>query len=211
MKNIGYGVFCWEGSERRTQRYGNVHLATLPYGRDGETPARIHLDLDALRPLEGKRVRLTCKVVTTRQSAHLGDKALKVFPSTPEEGENITLGVGFLILGEVPAWDETVTTSVGLVPEDDREHFWMDPRVLYRLHDQTVEVFVEETTDPCHPVPDFSPSAEGAILNPDGSVQAVSRGKGFRIMPKVTRLGEGLLDFSYDYKPGERLNAEFED
>lgn len=59
----------------------------------------------------------------------------------------VRLGPGILRIGLVEAWDSSVTTSVGLEPEDDRPTLWLDPRALYRLHDQTVDLFVTDGGD----------------------------------------------------------------
>jgi hypothetical protein len=37
--------------------------------------------------------------------------------------------------------------AVVLRPGDPRDELWIDPRKLYRLHDQTVELLIEETED----------------------------------------------------------------
>jgi hypothetical protein len=141
-KRVGHGVFGWNGQERRSDRYGAFVLVDSPYS--GKHQASAKLDMVALKKVEGKRVRIACVVVETRQSGHVGDLFHNIYPTTPDVGEVVDLGVGILRLedAEYPGEDRT---AVVLEPGDDRKHFWIDPRKLYRLHDQTVDLFVEPT------------------------------------------------------------------
>jgi hypothetical protein len=59
--------------------------------------------------------------------------------------------------------DPNITATV-LAPSDGRETFWMDPRKLYRLHDQTVDVLVEETADEFTVAPDLKASEPGVVI-----------------------------------------------
>ncbi|WP_030472510.1 hypothetical protein [Lentzea aerocolonigenes] len=47
--------------------------------------------------------------------------------------------------------DLGVPTAVGLAPDDDRDTDWLDPRALYRCHNQTVrlEVRIGSHTNGC--------------------------------------------------------------
>jgi len=83
-----------------------------------------------------------------------------------------------------------------MVPEDGRRELWIDPRQLYRLHDQTVDLYAEETEDPCSPPPDLSSDADGAISNGDGTMQVKTRGMPYgavQVQPNVERIGDGLF------------------
>lgn len=142
MQKVGQGIFTWGGSERRSDRYGNFHLDVRDYSNTATAIAE--LDLAALRPLEGQRVGLVCRVRENRASGHIGDLFHGIYPTMPEVGEEIRLGPGILRIGLVKAWDRTVTTSIGLEPADGRGHLWLDPRALFRLHDQTVDLFVTD-------------------------------------------------------------------
>jgi hypothetical protein len=102
-ERVGHGVFGWSGTERRTDRYGAFVLAATAYASSDRIAN--HLDVKALRLLNGKRVHITCKVVTNRESGHAGDLALKVFPTTPDVGEVVDLGVARF------AWRTLVTTT----------------------------------------------------------------------------------------------------
>ena len=126
---IGQGVFGWDGEERRSNRYGSFNL--------------LHSNCKVSIPtkLYGKRVRITCKVLKSRKSKHIGDLFLGIGPTQPEVGEVIELGVGVLHT-EPCDWDERGNPTIILKPEDGRRELWIDPRKLYRLHDQTVEVFI---------------------------------------------------------------------
>jgi hypothetical protein len=208
---LGHGVFTWGGEERRSDRYGAFLLCAEPYA--GAAPVTgVTYDKDLAEELEDKRVRLVAKVVETRKSGHLGDLFLGIRPSTPEVGEEIDLGVGILHT-EPCDWDSKATSTF-LVPGDPptRERFWFDPNKLYRLHDQTVEVFVEETSDDL--TPGWTPpdrSEVGAVANGDGSFQMkgveVADGTKLKIKPKVERLGDGL--FMMGGTRGARVRLDF--
>lgn len=137
MTRIGTGIFGWSGAERRSNRYGAVHL-----GAENESvKMKDIIDRPRLLRFAGKRVRIECVVLETRESGHIGDLFLGIYPSTPEVGERVELGVGTLGLID-PDWDGL--PSFVLRPDDGRADLWIDPCKLYRLHDQTVEMLMEE-------------------------------------------------------------------
>lgn len=199
-KLIGTGIFGWCSSERHSQRYGSVHLADAPY--EGAARAEVYYDEATLARWQGERVRLTARVTESRPSAHAGDLALNIAPRQPAAGGEIDLGVGRL---QVKTGYDGMPDIV-LAPGDSREHFWIDPRQLYRLHDQTVEIYAELTTDDFSPAPEFQPAGKKrAFDNGDGSLQVTGisleealGGSSVRILPRVERVGESLcaLDFS---------------
>lgn len=118
------GILSWPRAERISDRYGFIHL----------TP---NVPADAIEAMAGRRVSITCVVVETRQSGHIGDLFRGIFPSTPDVGERFDLGSGVLEVDRVDA-----ALCFGLRPDDGRDSDWFDPHVLYRLHDQTVEIQV---------------------------------------------------------------------
>jgi hypothetical protein len=126
---LGLGQLWWPRSERQTDRYGTVFLLTGP-------------DADTYVPFEnapvGQRGRLVAVVVETRRSGHCGDIARSLAPTTPTVGEEITLGTGTLFTETDTDLGEP--TAVGLVPDDHRDTDWLDPRALYRCHNQTVRL-----------------------------------------------------------------------
>ncbi len=134
-ERVGHGVLTWDGEERRSDRYGAICLMAETFEGQPIVTGR-SLDVARLEGLEGQRVKVWAKVVESRKSGHVGDDFLKVYPSQPEVGEVIELGVGILALPMVP-WNGQ--PAVALLPGDGRKKFWMDPRALYRGHDQTVD------------------------------------------------------------------------
>jgi hypothetical protein len=160
MQKLAHGVFTWSGSERRSDRYGSFILLAEPYGAPPVTVPTY--DAALASRLNGKRVRIVVKVVETRRSGHIGDRFLNIYPTTPEVGEHVELGVG--IFSTQPDEGDPRVTSTTLAPSDGRETFWIDPRKLYWLHDQTVDVFVEETDDEFTPAPDLKASEPGLIV-----------------------------------------------
>lgn len=204
MTKIAQGICGWEGYERRSNRYGSIHLTASPYG--GPDLAKVEFDQNALKALEGKKVRLTCKVVETRESGHAGDAFLKIKPSTPEVGAVIDLGVGTLAISA--GYDGN--PDIFLKPGDGRPTLWIDPRKLYQLHDQTVEVFAEETTEAFSPAPDIRVNdEEGAIDNGDGSFQMKTTQDSLHVQPNFERIGDGLfaLHLPGSGPAGTRYNA----
>lgn len=202
---IGTGILTWDGAERRSQRYGCVHLSSQPYN-PSKVPEPFTLDKGRTRPLEGRQVRLTCTVLTSRPSGHVGDLHLGIHPQPAAQGESLELGVGILRVGKADAWDATVTDSIGLEPKDGRECFWVDPRILYQLHDQTVNLYASlaEGT-PCHPAPDVRPSGKGVKATGGGGYQVVNIAVGTLIHPKIENLDDGLLRVGKAYNPGENV------
>lgn len=196
----GTGIFNWLGDERRLARYGFVALWTGNYFETEHCV--VELDAEAVRALEGKRVRMTAEVVETRKSGHIGDQFYEIKPTTPEMGEVIELGVGTLRLDSFEG-----TLLMGLEPSDGRQELWLDPRKLYRLHDQTVLLTLEETEDPEHEAPDLKPVREdGTLSNGDGSFQVRGTQMPAKVPAKVQRLGGGMFTMSHNYEKGERIS-----
>ena len=136
----------------------------------------------------------------------IGDAFYRLMPSRPANGEVIDLGVGILDY-ESYDWD-TRLTGIVLRPSDGRLKFWLDVRKLYRLHDQTVELLIEETandfTEPYCP-PQFV-TEDNAISNGDGTLQTKieTRGSFSKLEPNIVSHGDGLFSMTtpgYD-KPG---------
>jgi len=133
MTFIGRGKFGWERAERVSNRYGSFSL----YGGGKATP--LSEQRRNAEPFDTKMVRVVARVEATRQSHHIGDLFLGISPSTPKVGEEMEVAVGTLYVEDGP--DQTLNFVIE--PNDGREELWIDPKVLYRLHDQTVIVFME--------------------------------------------------------------------
>ncbi len=130
---LGTGVLTWARGERVSDRYGSVFL--MPEGQDSLNHGDPFVDLTRV---DG-RGRLIAEVLKTRQSTHIGDFFRGLSPTTPEVGDRFILGEGTL-------WflAEDFGDTVGLTPFDDREHDWLDPTVLYQVHEQTVRLLFEQ-------------------------------------------------------------------
>lgn len=134
----GCGIFSWPGAERRSDRYGVIGICNQNYEGSAHVP-----DAGWAAPisaLHGRRCKIMVRVIETRMSWHIGDLTRGIFPSTPEVGAVFDLGVGELFVEATEGFDHE---TVGLKPDDDRRSDWFDPLVLYRLHDQTVEITIE--------------------------------------------------------------------
>lgn len=142
-----------------------------------------------------------------RRSGHAGDAFLDIKPSKPAKGEQIEVGVGRLHLGR----NYLGNRSIVLQPEDGRPELWLDPRVLYRLHDQTIDLFIEPTSDVCTPAPALKPVAAGVIANGDGTFQTkfVDPRRAY-LPPKIESLGNGAFRVTAPTMPkaGEQIPYE---
>ena len=168
---IGTGPLSWDGSERRSDRYGFV---CFTYTDSLHHPiGDPQLDESVLFALEGKHGRLIARVIKTRKSTHVGDIFHKVYPITPKVGEEIVLGVGYVRIA--PPTCTLLTANIGVQPSDKRATLWMDLCALYRAHEQTVELRFEEC-----PVPEI---VESSPFNKDvtSGMHIVLQGDSFAI------------------------------
>ena len=193
MKPIATGIFMWDREERVTGRYGVIYCGSSSY--EGKAKVVPTLDEERLRDLSGKRVKAWCVVREARDSGHIGDLFLGITPSRPEVGECVDLGVAILTV----ARNLDRELAIKLHPGDGRESLWLDPRKLYRLHDQTVEIFIEETNEHHSPRPDIVvPAGKGMKSTGDGfQVSHMSdeeiRATSSPIPPVITPLGDGAF------------------
>lgn len=216
MRPIGSGIFTWCSSERRSGRYGAFFLA--PSDFEERVQRDVRLDVDALLALEGRNVRIALRILESRSSGHAGDQFLRVFPGTPPDvGSVIELAVGRLLLADHRHHDvryHPTQVGIGTAPSDGRAELWLDPRVLYVLHDQTVELLIAETANSeSAPSPLLDQRVEdGVIVNADGETLQF-RGEGFeacdsvRILPDVELVPGGFLITRPRPEPGKRLKS----
>jgi hypothetical protein len=209
MIRIAHGVFGWDGFERRSNRYGVFHIAAAPC--DGPPLAQVDIAYEKLDEFQGKRVRVVCRVVETRQSKHIGDLFLGIRPTTPEVGEEIDLGA--FIFSTTVGYDGK--PDFVLKPTDSREELWINPHKLYRLHDQTVDVLIEETTNESEVQVTFDVEAEKAMPTGegDGGLQMKTKSRkaeDLRIRPKFEKIGEGtfIMTPAGAGEPGEKFDIE---
>ena len=143
---LGRGVLNWHADERVYDRYGTVHLARRVRTEGQERTPEDYVAFP--EELEGQHGRLYAIVVETRNSDHVGDMVRGFFPSTPRLGDRIELGSGTVFRGKCfsrryPEEEQDPTPTIGLQPDDGREHDWLNPASLYKLHQQTVELYFE--------------------------------------------------------------------
>lgn len=134
---LGRGVLTWHPHERRSDRYGSVHLIADDHTSmtDGPSPSLV------CRPGfgEGQIGRLIVFVIEARDSPHIGDLFRGVGPRRPAVGQRIMLGSGQLFFEDAPDGGY----MVGLKPADGRSVDWLDIRALYDAHEQLVELVFE--------------------------------------------------------------------
>jgi hypothetical protein len=141
MTLLGTGRLTWNRGERITDRYGAIYLlADGDSLSEGTNIAHIRV----FDPLLGKHGKLIAEVIETRESTHIGDLFHGFAPVTPDVGENIVLGEGTLFT-ETETDGKTTWSMVGLKPDDGRDHFWLNPKKLYRAHEQTVKLWFKES------------------------------------------------------------------
>lgn len=145
MSTTGTGIFGWDATERRTDRYGSFTLDKTGYSYNGVYDDAKWDNVEQLEALVGKRVKIEATVIVDRDSAHIGDLSRKIFPSRPVTGETIVLGIGKFFIS--PASWSASQFSVGVEPDDGRANDWIEPVKLYRLHDQTVTITITETNE----------------------------------------------------------------
>lgn len=126
---VGKGQLSWNRGERVSDRYGSVRL----YDSHGG-PVPLETELTRLKG------RLVAKILEARRSTHIGDLFRGLFPSTPDVGEEILLGKGMVFYLDDGR-------AIGLEPEEPRDSDWLNPKALYRAHDQTVELYFEPTSE----------------------------------------------------------------
>lgn len=216
MHPIGSGILTWCAAERQSGRYGAFFLAPTDFSETVVRP--VHIDHPALCAFEGLHVRITVAVVESRPSGHGGDQALKVFPGAPPAvGTMIQLGVGRLVLLDHSAFDpddHPTQIGIGLAPSDGRHLLWLDPEILYLVHDQAVEIFIEPTTDPeSPPSPLVALEVEdGVYVNADGQTMQIRgtslmNSASIMLLPEVAESGGGIMLKPPAPAPGHRLAA----
>lgn len=132
---LATGVLSWHKRERVSDRYGTVTV----FDEDSDNKkiydgSKIYLE--SLKKHIGQKGKLVCEVLEIRESTHIGDFYRCFFPKTPKIGEKIILGEGELF-SEHPFNKDTI----GLRPNDDRKFDWLDPKKLYKAHEQTVNLY----------------------------------------------------------------------
>lgn len=127
---IGMGKLNWRRHERVGDRYGSICLMH----EEGEGT----FDLPKFQGY-GK---LIAEIITNRESMHIGDMFHGFFPTKPEIGEIIELGEGTIFYDRDEYGD-----MVGLKPKDDRDTLWLNPKALYRCHEQTVDLYFEKVVE----------------------------------------------------------------
>jgi hypothetical protein len=124
--SLGSGLLNWAAQERRSDRYGTVRLLN----EDDD----VILSLDGA-PL-GQRGTLSAHVIERRPADHIGDIFRGIYPDPAEAGTHLILGTGTLFADD----SDEFGISVGVRPDDGRGADWLDPRALYRGHNQRVEL-----------------------------------------------------------------------
>lgn len=145
-RSLGTGMVTWDRGERIDDRYGFIYF--YEENSQGESVGSAEMDIVKAKELADREIRgkLVAEVRETRESTHVGDWFHNVYPTTPEVGEVIELSeVGTFVVTRNYYGD----LAVGIRPDDGRDTLWMNIRALYRVHEQTVELFLVEEQPKC--------------------------------------------------------------
>lgn len=133
---LGIGVLTWDGEERRSDRYGSVMILDphAPHAHNaarGATARFMHFVAEDR--IIGVSGTLAVEVIEVRESEHVGDLFRGFRPGGAVVGETLTLGHGKLFKN---AWG----SSMGVEPADGRDADWLNPKLLYRVHECVVRL-----------------------------------------------------------------------
>lgn len=174
------GQFNWNGLERRSDRYGGIML--LGAHDDWDSPAP-RVSLDPLLCFIGQRVKITARVLETRNSYHVGDLSRGIYPTKPDIGWVVELGIGTVRdIEDVGGHDHLLFQRDG---RPDNGPDWMDPAVLYKLHCQTVELTIQETDEPAQAAPPSETSEVSGFTATVMPIGPSKDGKGTDVQMKV--------------------------
>jgi hypothetical protein len=180
------GALTWFSTERRTDRYGGIMLChkvvDVNAGGDSAT-----INMNALLPFIGKRVHITAKVLVSKKSCHMGDHFRNIGPSKTPVGEVLDLGIGRLCdLEYVTGRDQSI-----IFCRDGRERLndWMDPHILYRLHDHVVKLTITDA------------SAEPFVMPDQGEKRGIKDGSITFVVPEND--GDGYVQTKDTYDSEE--------
>lgn len=199
-KLLATGVFGWGKYERQSKEYGYVAVEPTGYGDKAKCGIEPYFDTALLNSLIGKRVRLTALVRECRQSEHVGDLYLyypgttdPLLPIQPEKNEVIEIGVGPL---QFKLDDQFKNPMFGVNTTGGK--FQMDPEQLYKLHDQTVDLYIEETDAPLTPSTRMEWDRDGTCgtMTGDGCIQlntVVTEADVIRAKADFKSHGDGLF------------------
>jgi len=135
---IGIGHLTWEMVERQSGRYGTIYLSPPTESGDGESSSQgagSNIFVKMPSDISGYG-RITAKVLSPRESNHVGDRIRGFYPSLPNEGEQIVLGEGMAY------YDKGINdvACFGVQPLNGRKQFWMSPENLFKCHSSVVEL-----------------------------------------------------------------------
>lgn len=133
---IAHGALGWFGGERRSDRYGAITVFNEnSYEQKIVNDSIIYKDV--IDTLVGKNGKIVAVVLETRKSTHIGDLFRGFYPKTPKVGQTIKVGEGefFTEIGHEGR------PTFGVKPADGRESDWLIPKNLYKLHEQSVDIF----------------------------------------------------------------------
>lgn len=135
---LGTGRLSWCRHERISDRYGSVILML-----DGDSVVEPSGYVEMPKDASGERGSLVATILEVRESTHIGDFARGLSPADDQRvGEEIVLGHGTLFFDRQTSQQ---IPAVGLLPDDNtKSSDWLDPRALYRCHEQTVRLEFRE-------------------------------------------------------------------
>lgn len=148
---IGTGHLTWEMVERQSGRYGTVELTPPTELGDGGAASQGEGEdvFVALTSNISGYGRLSARIISPRESQHVGDRIRGFAPSFPNADE-------LIVLGEGEAHYDTGYNGCmcfGVKPLNGRRNFWMSPENMFRCHSSVVELLWESLEAPTNVVP----------------------------------------------------------
>lgn len=206
---LASGIFMWFGSERQTDRYGAFYAS--PENFDNDVKVTVKVYRSNVDKFIGKRVRIIAEVTENRTSGHAGDSFHDLLPNPAKVGSKVEVGIGTLTTEEKEGHVFLIVS-----PDDGRKEFWMNPKRFFELHDQTVKIYAEETTDPAPEVFKGKPVVgDQAIVNGDGTLQTKTKNpptkttRAFSISPEIVPMGDGMfIATAPKMSPGSRHDLQ---
>jgi len=116
---LGEGPLSWSAAERRKGRYGSI-MFTEGDSLDGIL-GPYDLDEARVESLVGQGGSLVVRVVEARESTHVGDVFMEIYPRVPKVGQVVVLGAGKLFMDDESAMWEGCSLSIGVEPPPQKQ------------------------------------------------------------------------------------------
>lgn len=132
---VGTGILDWPRAERVSDRYGSVYLFAGLQANAKPVPLTF--------PPFGQKGKLYATVIRANRSRHCGDLFRGIKPSMTKSGTRLLVGAGRAKEDYEGAEPPHFAAPFLVQPIRPRASDWLDPHILYRLHDHLVRLVWE--------------------------------------------------------------------